>query len=55
MKIKKEPLERPTATYDRFQFVDNHVGEEKEVVTVKAEFEPIDKSSIKSIVESKVC
>ena len=49
-----EPLERPLTTFDKFEFVDEYIGEGKEVLTVTTEFIPIDKSSIKTIAEGKV-
>ena len=52
--FKFQPLDRPLTTYDKFEFVDEYISEEKEVLRVKAEFEPIDKSSIKTIAEGKV-
>lgn len=52
--FKFHPLDRPLTTYDKFEFVDEYISEEKEVLRVKADFEPIDKSSIKTIAEGKV-
>ena len=52
--FKFRPLDRPLTTYDKFEFVDEYISEEKEVLRVKTEFEPIDKSSIKTIAEGKV-
>ena len=52
--FKFQPLDRPLTTYDKFEFVDENISEEKEVLRVKAEFDPIDKSSIKTIAEGKV-
>ena len=52
--FKFQPLDRPLTTYDKFEFVDEYISEEKEVLRVKADFEPIDKSSIKTIAEGKV-